>query len=246
MRRVPRDIARRVLPVGLRRTLHRLRRPAFLGTVRRTAPLSDHWGRERGDPVDRYYIEVFLERHRADIRGRGLEVKDSGYLTRFGTGLTAVDVLDVDASNPLATIIADLAAADSVPDERFDCFLLTQTLQLVYDTRSALIHAHRMLGPGGVLLATVPGITRVARGYPDYWRFTPAACAALFEEVFGAEVEVRGYGNVLSAIAFLTGMAQQELSTRELEEMDPAFPVIIGVRARKSGADDVPPLAGPI
>ena len=41
-----------------------------LGTIRRTTPLSDHWGRERGTPVDRYYIERFLAAERDVIRGR--------------------------------------------------------------------------------------------------------------------------------------------------------------------------------
>jgi SAM-dependent methyltransferase len=234
MRPSLRGAARRVVPAPVRQRLHRLRRPAVLGTVRRTRPLSEHWGRDRGDPVDRHYIEAFLERHQADIRGRGLEVKDSGYLRRFGTGITRTDVLDLDASNPAATIVADLASADAITEGSFDCFLLTQTLQLIYDVRAACEHAHRILAPGGVLLVTVPGITRVARGYPDYWRFTPAACQALFAEVFGEDaVEVTSYGNVLSAMAFLTGMAKQELSARELDDTDPAFPVIVGIRARK-------------
>src|SRR5207248_3252340 len=39
----------------LRRGLRRLSRPAWLGTLRRTRPLSDVWGFDRGTPVDRYY-----------------------------------------------------------------------------------------------------------------------------------------------------------------------------------------------
>ena len=45
---------------------------------------------------------------------------------------------------------------------RFDCAIVTQTLQFVYDVRAALATLHRILAPGGVLLATVPGITKIS------------------------------------------------------------------------------------
>jgi SAM-dependent methyltransferase len=217
--------------------LRRLRHPAFLGTIRRTTPLSDHWGRDRGTPVDRYYIEHFLADARNAIRGRVLEVMNAEYTGRFGVAVQRSDVLDVDPGNPSATIVADLAHADDVPSETFDCFILTQTLQYIYDIRSAVGHAHRILRPGGTLLCTVPTVSRIARRELDseYWRLTAAACARLFGEVFaGGVVEVRARGNVLSAVAFLVGMAREELSSRELDRDDPFFPVIVTVQARKS------------
>lgn len=229
-----------VIPATLRQRLRRLVRPAWLGTLRRTSPLSPSWGTDRGTPLDRYYIERFLDAHRGDLRGRVLEVKDSTYTRQFGGEVTAADVLDADARNPLATVIADLAAADSVPADSYDCFILTQTLQLIYDTRAALRHAARILRPGGVLLVTVPTVSRVLPNVDflrDYWRFTEASCAALFGERFGpANVTVRGRGNVLSSIAFLAGMAYEELSRRELETDDPAFPLVVTVRAVKAGS----------
>ena len=221
----------------LRQGLRRLLRPARLGVLRRTRPLSDVWGFDRGTPVDRHYIESFLAGHRADVHGRVLEVQDSGYTNRFGTGVERRDVLDVDPNNHRATLVADLAAADGIPEGAFDCFLLTQTLHLIYDARAALGHARRLLRPGGVLLATVPAVSRVSRGAAasDSWRFTPAAAAALFGEVFGPErITVQSYGNVLAAVAFLSGMAREELSARDLDVRDERFPVIVGVRAVKA------------
>ena len=225
--------AKDLIPRSARRRLRRLLRPAFLGTARRTTPFSRHWGFDRGTPVDRYYIERFLEQHAADIRGRVLEVKDSGYTDRFGTAVTHRDVLDIDASNQNATIVADLTAADDVASNQFDCFILTQTLQMIYDTRAAIRHAHRLLRPGGRLLVTVPVVSRLTR--PDFWRFTPAACSNLFGEMFGnANVAVAGHGNVLTNVAFLEGMAWQELNRRELEIDDEMFPLIVTVRAVKA------------
>jgi hypothetical protein len=219
----------------LRQRLRRLTRPAWLGTLRRTTPLSDHWGFDRGTPIDRYYIECFLKEHREDIRGHVLEVRDSRYSDRYGVSVQRRDVLDVDPTNSNATIVADLTAADAIPSNRFDCFVLTQTLQFIYDTRAAVAQARRILRPGGVLLATVPALSRLDRSSIDYWRFTVASCSSLFADVFGTEqTTIRSYGNILTAIAFLTGMACQELSRSELEAYDKYFPVIIAVRATKA------------
>jgi SAM-dependent methyltransferase len=216
---------------------HRLSRPAYLGTLRRLTPLTRGWGYDRGAPIDRYYIEHFLETYCTDIRGRTLEVKDTTYTDRFGTAVQGRDVLDIDPGNSSATLVADLAAADSIPSDLFDCFILTQTLHLIYNAHSAILHAHRILRPGGVLLATVPVTSRIVRESgpnTDYWRFTPACCAALFGDVFGGNsVTIQPYGNVLSCIAFLTGMAQEELSQRELQTNDSYFPLIVGIRAVK-------------
>jgi SAM-dependent methyltransferase len=215
-------------------------RPAWFGTLRRTTPLSDYWGYDRGTPIDRYYIERFLDEYRGDIHGHVLEVKNSDYTRRFGKGVECSDVVDIDPANPLATIVVDLAAADGIPAATFDCVILTQTLQYIYQPQAAMAHACRILRPGGVLLMTVPGIIKMDPNFvgTDYWRFTVDSCTALVKEVFGVEqIEVRTYGNVLSAIAFLTGLAHEELSQRELDSLDPAYQVVIAVRAVKSGEE---------
>jgi SAM-dependent methyltransferase len=224
-------------PLRWRKRAQRLRRPAWLGTIRRTTPLSDHYGRDRGTPIDRYYIEQFLAEERAAVRGRVLELLNRDYTERFGAAVDSSDVLDIDPANPKATIVDDLAAADAVPTDSFDCFILTQTLQYIYDLEAAVVHAHRILRPGGTLLCTVPVVSRIDRREleSEYWRLTAAACSRLFGDVFTANnVAVRQRGNVLAAVAFLVGMAAEELSPRELERDDPFFPVVVTVRATKA------------
>ena len=212
----------------------RLLKPAWPAFLRRTRPLSDVWGFDRGTPVDRHYIEGFLAEHRGDIRGRVLEVQDSAYTERFGSGVEGRDVLDIDPSNPRATIVADLADPGALPAGAFDCFILTQTLHLVYDLPAAARSCHRLLRPGGVLLATGPALSRV-RGGTDFWRFTPASLGRLLGEAFGpGQVAVRAYGNVLAATAFLSGMALEEVPARLLDRRDEHFPVIVAARAVKA------------
>jgi SAM-dependent methyltransferase len=216
--------------------LRRLRYPSTDGLLS-VRPKSDHWGWDRGTPVDRYYIERFLGEHAGDVRGNVLEVKDADYIRKYGRDVVRTDVLDIDAANPQATIVADLSIGEGIPASFFDCFILTQTLQYIYDLRGAVAQCERLLRPGGVLLVTVPSLSRIVHGAGlewDYWRFTAASCRRLFGEAFGdANVEVQTHGNVLAATAFLRGTALEEIPRRKLDVNDPYFPLLVTVRAVK-------------
>ena len=215
------------------------------GSLRRLAPISAARGADRGSPIDRYYIEHFLGRHAGqqdyvlgDIKGHVLEIGDDSYTRMFGSAVTKLDILHGDSSNAQATIVADLARADNIPSETFDCVICTQTLLLIYDFRSAIHHLHRMLKADGILLLTVPGISQICRPDADtggdYWRFTTWSMRRLLEEHFAPEnVIVEAYGNVLSSVAFLEGIAAQELKRAELDVRDPNYELVVVVRARK-------------
>ena len=223
------DAAVGILPTAHIATRRRhLRRPVFLGSLRRTTPLSDRWGFDRGTPIDRVYIERFLGSHRQDIRGRVLEVKDSTYMDRFGGDVTATDILDLDGENKRATIVADLGEPSSVEPETFDCFILTQTLQYVDDLDCAIENARSLLRPGGVLLATVPGITRSAGGpneLPDLWRFTAAGCATLFGRTFERDAfEVTSYGTCSPPLPSSPGWRRRNSSPRNSSRMTTVSP----------------------
>ena len=228
------------MPEELRRRIavwrqERIRRARFdLGDLRRTSPIELHLGRTRGGPIDRYYIERFLERHADDITGRVLEVADSGYTDRFGRDVTRVDVLDIDPANPRATIVADVTRLDGVASGSFDCIVLTQVLQLVYDVRAAMHSLARVLAPGGVLLATLPGVTRSALAKPEYWRFTAHSALHLAKEAFGERVEISTFGNVLSCTAFLYGLGQADLDHATLDVYDPSYELTVSIRAVKA------------
>jgi SAM-dependent methyltransferase len=211
------------------------------GSLRRLTPISRKFGFDRGSCVDRYYIEVFLARHASDIRGHVLEIADDNYTRRFGgSHVTRCDVLHV-VGNPRATIVADLTRADHIPSNHFDCVICTQTLPFIYDVRAAIKTLYRILKPGGVFLMTVPGISQISRydmeRWGDYWRFTTLSARRLCEEVFpAANITVKAQGNVLAAMAFLHGLAAQELRQEELDHCDPDYEVLITVRAVKPKA----------
>lgn len=213
------------------------------GDLRVLAPVSREFGYDRGMPIDRYYIEGFLDANRDIIRGHVLEIGDDKYTRQFGADrVSRSDVLHVSEGNPKATLVADLTAADAIADDCFDCIIFTQTLQFIFEHRSAVATLHRILKPGGTLLATVPGITKVPQdqwGELCAWSYTMYSVQRLFEESFASSsLRVESKGNVLAATAFLHGLATQELTSEELEYVDPLYQVLISIRASKNGVSD--------
>jgi SAM-dependent methyltransferase len=204
-------------------------------------PVSRTFGFERGRPIDRHYIEMFLSQHADDVRGRVLEVAEPTYTQWYGgADVTHSEVLHAAAGNPQATLIGDLTTGSGIPERRFDCIILTQTLPFIYDVRAAVAGVHRALAPGGVVLATLPGLSQTSRvdksEWGDYWRFTSDSARRLFGDVFGADrVDTQAHGNVLTACAFLYGFAAEELHPHELEARDEDYELLITVRARRAG-----------
>lgn len=237
--------AREAMMEILRRLKRRLRHPRIdLGDLARTKPISRNFGYDRGNPVDRHYIEGFLARHAGDIRGRVLEIGDNSYTMQFGgSNVELSEVLHVDPDAPNVSYCTDLTDGNGIPDGLFDCVVLTQTLHLVYEFPRAVATLHRILKPGGILLLTVPGVSSVDRGEWGstwFWSFTPASIDRLMTEQFGADaVEVTSHGNVLTATAFLYGLAESDLRPQDYQHDDPQYPVIVAARVTK-GSDATP------
>jgi len=247
-------ILKKILPANTREWLRQAPVRAFemppykcvrYGSLRRVTPIHRGFETSRGDFIDRYYIERFLSENSDCIRGSVLELAGNIYTVRFGGNkVTRSDILDVRTDYPAATIVADLTCADSLPPDTFDCFILTQTLNCIYDVPAAVQTAYRALKPGGSLLVSVPGIAQLAPNEMDYcgeyWRFTRLSVQRLLGEVFGDEnVTVEAHGNVLAALAFLHGLGVEELKTEELDYRDPLYDFVIVAKARKGNNKDL-------
>lgn len=214
------------------------------GDLRRSSPIGGNFGYERGTPLDRYYIEAFLARNADAIRGRTLELANNNYTKRFGgVRVEQSDVLSLEATNPNATIVGDLARIDTLPESAFDCIIFTQALQYIYDTAAAVETLYRALKPGGVLLATVPSLTPMGDHpgrddmedvWPWFWTFTPVGLRRLLADRFGQNaVAVEAHGNIFVATAFLYGLAMEDLDISDLNVNDPKYPVTVAARAAK-------------
>ncbi|MDF0516836.1 methyltransferase domain-containing protein [Bradyrhizobium yuanmingense] len=208
------------------------------GDFGRTEPISVDFGFDRGVPIDRYFIERFLERNSSIVCGRVLEIGDNEYTLRFGgSQVEKSDVLHVDATHPAATIVGDISVPGTLPDRAFDCIILTQTLHLIFDMRGALAELARALKPGGTLLITVPGISPVDRGtwrHTWYWSLTENALEQLLASVLAEDgIEVETFGNVFAATCFLQGLSLSEVPPAKLDVLDKAFPLIVAAAAKR-------------
>ncbi len=225
------DRARRVV-----QALARRRTRVDFDDPRRIAPVSRSFGLERGTPIDRYYIEHFLDRNHAQLSGHVLEIGDARYASRFAHA-TRSSVLHVEAGHG-SELVGDLTRHDTLPERAFDTVICTQTLQLIFDVRAAAEGLHHLLVPGGRAAITVPGISQISRHdadrWGDYWRFTEASLRRLCEPF--DRVEVTSFGNVAAAVALLQGVAVEDLpDPTVLDSPDPDYPVTLGVLAVKRG-----------
>ena len=210
-----------------------------LGDFDRTEPISRTFGFDRGSCIDRRYIERFLGREQASIRGRLLEIAENTYTRQFGGDrVTRSDVLFTDEGHRNGTLVGDLTRAESLPADSFDCVILTQTLQHIYEMQAAVKTLHAILKLGGCVLATMPGISHISRfdmdRWGDFWRFTTASAARLFGDVFGeSNVRVESWGNAYAAVGLLHGLAVEDLDAAKLDERDRDYQVIVTVAATK-------------
>lgn len=247
IRRNALEFIKRALPDSLLKKLHQ--RGAYRkytpppgkiepGDFNRLTPFSTDFGFDRGGAIDRFYIESFLEENRDHVRGRVLEIGDNAYTLKYGGDkVLRSDILHIDHHNSRATYIGDITDIPEIPSGTFDCIILTQTLHLIYDFTSALRTCYRILKPGGCLLLTVPGISHIDGGaWKDYWlwSFTDASVKRLMTDTFnGSKVNIKTYGNVYVAAAFLYGMGLPEFRKDFLFHHDASYQVIISAAAIK-------------
>ncbi|MCT4665489.1 MAG: hypothetical protein N4A45_09680 [Flavobacteriales bacterium] len=207
--------------------------------LRSKDPISNQFGFDRGTPIDRAFIEYFLEKQHKHILGSVLEISESTYSLKYGSQVTSSEILHYDDKNPNATIVGDLTKSETLPNNRVDCFICTQTLNFIEDFEKGIEGGYHLLKDNGVMLTTVAGLCQISRydmdRWGDYWRFTDLSIKNAFERVFGkGNVEIEIYGNVLAATSILHGITAEELTNEELFYKDPNYQVTIGIKATKN------------
>ena len=209
------------------------------GDLHRLTPIGNKSSGRQDNAVHYYYTERFLRSNSSRIHGAVLEAAGSRYAKRYGrNNVSKTDVLLLKGSSiPDGKNIVTLDDADCIPSHTYDCIILPQILQYTYDIKASLITLYRILKQGGVLLATVPGISRNIKESHDtnrFWSFTTLSAHRLCEEVFPtSHISVRSYGNVMTAAALMHGMMAKELKPRQLNFNDPLYQVVIAIRAVK-------------
>lgn len=201
-------------------------------------PISRNWGFERGRPIDRHYIDGFIEKHKDMIKGKVLEISDNYYTKKYGENRFNESVIMHVKGWGENVIEGNLETGVGVSENEFDTLILTQVLMFIYDTKAAVKNIYKILKSGGNALITVAGMSNVSRydadNWGDYYSFHEDAIKRLFGEVFGEEnIRIECFGNVKIATAFLYGLCCEDLTDEDFAFQDPDYQVIIGIAAHK-------------
>lgn len=208
----------------------------YFFATRSLKPLSSKFGFDRGTPIDRYYIEKFLADNKDKIKGRCLEIGDNRYTKKYGVSKVKIsDILDIDKKNKKANIHANLKNLKSLKSNLYDCIILTHVLGMIDDYEAAVRECKRILKPGGTILVTTSCLSPAHDINANFFRFTVASTRYVFGKYFNKKnLVVKSYGNVLAGQYFWVGLAQEELTKKELEFNDPNYPCVVALRASKS------------
>lgn len=203
-----------------------------------TQPVSNMFGSERGKAVDRYYIEKFLEENTDDIRGTVLEVANDTYTKMFGGSKVKNSIISHVKGWGNRSIKCNFETGEGVQEELADCIICTQTLQYIFDLKSAINNIYKMLKPGGVALITVPGIKPLCEydneKWGEFWSFTAKSMEKLCKLVcLPGNYEVFQFGNAKIATAYLYGVCCEDLSNEDFEYQDVQYPFLISARIKK-------------
>lgn len=201
-------------------------------------PFCRNFGISRGTPIDRIYIENFLEKYKMDVHGDALEIAENTYTLKYGDNRVKKSyVLHVKGWGE-GVICGNLESGEGIEKEKFDVAIITQTLMFIYQLEDVVKNIYYMLKPGGVALVTVAGISQVSRydeeNWGSYWNFQKDSLERIFEKYFQKNsIIIESYGNVKTAMALLYGICTEELDENIYKYNDLQYPVILGIRAEK-------------
>jgi len=87
----------------------------------------------------------------------------------------------------------DIQNLKGFPDNKYDIVVLDQILEHVEEPFQAMSEIHRILKPGGTLIAAVPFLVYVHPTPDDFWRFTESGIRKLCKNF--SRVDVSWWGN---------------------------------------------------
>lgn len=205
----------------------------------RSEPFSRVFELDRGDAIDRVYIDSFLSANSCLIAGSILEFGDDRYTSKYGNNVSRS--LIINGSGPSSSyenIDLDLTKNKEVDPFKgsFDCIIATNVLNFIFDVHSAVKSLGALVNENGTVLATVAGCVPVSRfGYErwgDFWRFNDLSIKRIFSHYFD-DVVVGHFGNAPLAAAFVMGLSQEEVPTRLFSMNDHDYQILVTVKASR-------------
>ena len=211
-----------VLPVG----------SINLGSFANGKPFCHEFGYTRGTPIDRVFLDVFIDTIRDQVYGATLEIggrKEDKSLYRFQNA-EPFETLDVEAGSG-ADHVGDAHCITLFRPGSWDSILAFNVLEHCERPWIVVSNFLYWLRPGGMAFCVVPNAQRLHRGPRDYWRILPDAASSLFSDF--EEVTILRYGNLLTSQAAMSGIAAEELHYA-MAYSDRDYPTVTCISARKA------------
>jgi SAM-dependent methyltransferase len=151
-------------------------------------------------PMHYSQYRVTLPLARKFIRGRLLDAGcgDLPYREQLREQVTRYDTLDVADRAGELTYVGDIQRMGEVPGDTYDSVICLEVLEHVPDPFGAARELHRVLAPGGVLVASVPHLSRLHDEPHDYYRYTRHGLRHLLEQAGFEIVEMQARGGLFS------------------------------------------------
>lgn len=203
------------------------------GDLKRKRPFCPHFGHFRGTPIDRYYLDRFIDEIRSEVKGVTLEIggsKGNRELYKFDNATT---YLTMDLGGPDLDIVGDAHDPNVVEEASLDTVVLFNVLEHCEQPWAVVDNIYRWLKPHGQVVCMVPNAQRVHRVPRDYWRILPDAMNSIFSRFPKRKPYV--YGNPVTMLASHYGIAAEELSREELDYYHENYPVANCIHAQKTG-----------
>jgi SAM-dependent methyltransferase len=195
-------------------------------------PTNDHYGLYEGTPIARYYIDGYMSSVSTRLFGLILEF---GWPTYSKYIECTYEILDIDRTNPQATIYGDICDVTLCRPllDRYDCIICTTVLQLVSEPQTAVDNMRMMLKPGGTLIVAEKAVSRIDpwSATIDRWRFTQHGLEHLLRGF--SNVDIHHRGNVYAICAYMLGLPAEQIDTDKLQYTDPHHPIVVIAHAEK-------------
>lgn len=158
-------------------------------------------------PNRRYYSPVYYAQYQVTVPL--MQQYAHGRLIDLGCGdipfkdvlmkhVTAYDSLDLFPHGRDLTYVADIQDMADVPDATYDTALCLEVLEHVPDPFRAVREIGRILAPGGVLIVSVPHLSRLHAEPHDYYRYTRYGLRQVLEQAGLEIVELHQRGAVFT------------------------------------------------
>ncbi|MBD2360453.1 methyltransferase domain-containing protein [Anabaena minutissima FACHB-250] len=202
------------------------------GDFRKTNPICHVTGFTRGTPIDRYYLQKFVNKIKDQVVGNVLEVggvaKDREFY-QFDLAST-YRIMNLESGSGI-DLVGDVHDVSLIETESLDGVVIFNVLEHCYSPWIAVENIYKWLKPGGKCFCMVPNAQRLHDRPGDYWRPLPDGVNWLFRNFSQRQLSV--YGNPLTVIASFHGVATEELTSEELDEFHADYPVSTCIVATK-------------